>query len=90
MEHINLIVNNCITYNGMSPTRFGPSIYKPAISRTSFDLCLNNVVIFKLTIGFNSDLTKNAQRMLEICVAEMKEVRVCMGVWSYHCSNYAG
>eukprot|EP00731_Ephydatia_muelleri_P031270 Em0022g784a len=39
MEHVNLIVNNCITYN-----------------------------------GFNSDLSKNAQRMLEICVQEMKEV----------------
>ena len=33
-----------------------------------------------LIAGFNSDLSKNAQRMLEICVAEMKEVCVCVCV----------
>jgi transcription initiation factor TFIID subunit 1 len=43
LEHVNLIVTNCITYN-----------------------------------GFGSELTKNAQKLLEVCTEELQKVPINM------------
>lgn len=60
LEHFNLIVTNCITYNGLcimwSCYHVNPHWH----------------------IGFEHELTQNAQRLLEVCTQEIKKVHITL------------
>ena len=71
LEHVNLIANNCITYNGGCGFRWGGA--------TGVIVCVC-VCVCVCVVGFNSELSRNARRMLEGCKEEMAKVCVCVCV----------